>query len=38
MQDYETAHIAKFGKKPSESKVLAWRDGFLAAYSRQTKA
>ena len=38
MKDYEAAHVARFGKKPSKAKLLAWRDGFVAAYSRQASS
>lgn len=35
MGDYERAYMARFNKKPSKEKVLAWRDGFLAGYHRK---
>ena len=33
--DYETAYLARFGKRPSEEQILAWRDGFVNGYQRR---
>ena len=37
MGDYERAYMARFNKKPSKEKVLAWKDGFLAGYHRRNQ-